>query len=52
MRQLFVAAAFAITLAACSKTPPISMWPVVVGSDDFQKSGYPGETGKSGGHNR
>jgi hypothetical protein len=48
-RFVLLAALAAFGLAACGETTHPSTWPVSVSSDDFTKSGYPGDTGKSGG---
>jgi hypothetical protein len=48
MKRVLALAALALWLAACGETTHPSTWPVSVSSDDFTKSGYPGDTGKSG----
>jgi hypothetical protein len=48
MKRIVALAALALFLAACGQTTHPSTWPVSVSSADFTKSGYPGDTGKSG----
>ena len=48
MTRVLLLTAIALFLAACGETTHPSTWPVSVSSDDFTKSGYPGDTGKSG----